>query len=147
MPDIPSNDSDQSDGLKTEMVALLGRIHTETLRVIAGTTAMSYKKTDEPVDRIGRELGVDAILEESAPREAGRIRITAHLIKVADQTQLWADRCERELAWILVPQNDVAQKVVAALALKLLRAEQARLAGAKAVDGDGLLPKSRVLRL
>ncbi len=99
-----SGDAEQeylSDGLTTEMIALLGRLHPETLRVIARTTAMSYKKTDKPIDRIGRELGVDYILEGSAQREAGRIRITADLIRVADQTQLWADRYERELAGIL----------------------------------------------
>jgi TolB-like protein/Tfp pilus assembly protein PilF len=125
-----------SDGLTTEMTALLGRLHPETLRVIARTTAMRYKKTDKAIDQIGRELGVDYVLEGSAQREAGRIRITADLIKVADQTQLWAERYERELAGILVLQNDVAQQVAKALALKLLPAEQARLAGAKTVDPE-----------
>jgi serine/threonine-protein kinase len=134
-----SGDAEQeylSDGLTTEMTALLGRLHPETLRVIARTTAMRYKKTDKAIDQIGRELGVDYVLEGSAQREAGRIRITADLIKVADQTQLWAERYERELAGILVLQNDVAQQVAKALALKLLPAEQARLAGAKTVDPE-----------
>jgi serine/threonine-protein kinase len=134
-----SGDAEQdylSDGLTTEMIALLGRLHPETLRVIARTTAMHYRKTDKAVDQIGRELGVDYVLEGSAQREAGRIRITADLIKVADQTQLWAERYEREMAGILALQNDVAQQVAKALALKLLPAEQARLAGAKTVDPE-----------
>ena len=134
-----SGDAEQeylSDGLTTELISLLGRLHPETLRVIARTTAMSYKKTDKPVDRIGRELGVDYILEGSAQREAGRIRITADLIRVTDQTQLWSDRYERELAGILALQNEVAQMVAAALALKLLPAEQARLAGARPVHPE-----------
>jgi TolB-like protein/Tfp pilus assembly protein PilF len=125
-----------SDGLTTEMIALLGRLHPETLQVIARTTAMRYKKIEKPIKEIGRELGVDYVLEGSAQREASRIRITADLIKVADQTQLWAERYERELAGILVLQNDVAQQVAKALALKLLPAEQARLAGAKTVDPE-----------
>jgi TolB-like protein len=107
------------------MIALLGRMHPESLQVIARTTAMHYKKTDKSIDQIGQELGVDYVLEGSAQKEAGRIRITADLIKVADQTQLWAERYERELAGILVLQNDVAQEVAKALALKLLPAEQA----------------------
>jgi len=134
-----SGDAEQeylSDGLTTEMIALLGRLHPETLQVIARTTAMRYKKADKPIDQIGRELSVDYVLEGSAQREAGRIRITADLIKVADQTQLWAERYERELAGILVLQNDVAQQVAKALALKLLPAEQARLAGARTVDPE-----------
>jgi TolB-like protein/Tfp pilus assembly protein PilF len=134
-----SGDAEQeylSDGLTQEMIAQLGRLHPQTLSVIARTSVMRYKKTDKPVDQIGRELRVDYILEGSAQREAGRIRITAELIKVADQTQLWADRYERELSGILALQSDVAQKVAGALALKLLPAEQARLAKVRRVDPD-----------
>ena len=143
-----SGDAEQeylSDGLTAEMTVQLARLHPETLLVIARTTAMRYKKTDKPVDQIGRELGADYVLEGSAQREAGRIRITADLIRVADQTQLWADRYERELAGILALQNDVARQVARALALKLLPAEQARLAGAKTVDPEvyDLLLKGR----
>ena len=124
-----------SDGLTTEMIALLGRLHPETLHVIARTSVMQYKKTEKAITQIGSELGgVDYVLEGSAQREAGQIRITAELIKVADQTQLWADRYERELVGILALQNDVAQQVAKALALKLLPAERARLADAKTVD-------------
>jgi len=126
-----------SDGLTEEMIAQLGRLHPETLHVIARTSVMQYKKTEKPIKQIGSELGgVDYILEGSAQREAGRIRVTATLIKVADQTQLWAERYEREAAKILALQNDVAQRVAKALALTLLPAEQARLAGAKPVDPE-----------
>jgi TolB-like protein len=123
-----------SDGVTTELIAELGRLRPDALSVIARTSVMRYKKTDAPVDQIGRELGVDYLLEGSAQREGGRIRITAELIKVADQTQLWADRYERDMAGILALQRDVAQKVASALALKLLPGEQARLAGARQVD-------------
>jgi tetratricopeptide (TPR) repeat protein len=97
---------------------------------------MRYKKTDAPIDRIGRELGVAYVLEGSARREAGRVRISAELIQVRDQTQLWADVYERELSGILALQADVARKVAGALALKLLPAEEARLAGARPVDPE-----------
>jgi tetratricopeptide (TPR) repeat protein len=106
------------------------------LHVIARTSVMRYKKIEKPINEIGRELGVDYVLEGSAQREADRIRITADLIKVADQTQLWAERYERELAGILALQNDVARQVAKALALRLLPAEQARLAGARRVDPE-----------
>jgi len=125
-----------SEGITTEMIAELGRLHPEALSVIARTSVMRYRKTEKAIDQIGRELGVDYILEGSAQREAGRIRITAELVKVADQTQLWADRYERDMAGILALQSDVAQKVAGALALKLLPAEQARLAGARPVDPE-----------
>ena len=125
-----------SDGVTQEMIARLGRLHPESLSVIARTSVMRYKKTDTPIDQIGRELGVDYVLEGSAQREDGRIRISAELIQVRDQTQLWAEVYEREFAGILALQSDVARKVAGALALKLLPAEQARLANVRTVDPE-----------
>ena len=125
-----------SDGVTQEMIAQLGRLHPQSLSVIARTSVMRYKKTETPIDRIGRELGVDYVLEGSAQREGGRVRISAELIQVRDQTQLWADVYDRELSGILALQADVARKVAGALALKLLPAEEARLAGARLVDPE-----------
>jgi TolB-like protein/tRNA A-37 threonylcarbamoyl transferase component Bud32 len=125
-----------SDGLTQEMIAQLGRLHPQGLSVIARTSVMRYKKTEAPIDQIGRELGVDYVLEGSAQREGGRVRIIAELIQVRDQVQLWADIVEREMSGILALQNDVAEKVAKALALKLLPAEQARLAKARPVNPE-----------
>ena len=125
-----------SDGLTQEMIAQLGRLHPETLSVIARTSVMRYKKTDTPIDRIGRELGVDYVLEGSEQREGGRVRITAELVKVHGQTQLWAETYERELSGILALQSDVARNVAEALALKLLPAEQTRLATTHTVNPE-----------
>jgi TolB-like protein len=123
-----------SDGLTQEMIAQLGGLHPQSLSVIARTSVMRYKKSEKPIDQIGRELEVGYILEGSARREAGRIRITAELIKVQDQTQLWAETYEREMAGILALQSEVARKVAESLALKLLPAQQARLANVRTVN-------------
>jgi eukaryotic-like serine/threonine-protein kinase len=125
-----------SDGMTGEMIAQLGRLHPESLSVIARTSVMRYKKTNAPIDQVGRELNVGYVLAGSAQREGTRVRITAELIKVQDQTQLWADSYEREMSGILALQNEVSQKVAGALALKLLPAEQARLANAHAVNPE-----------
>jgi len=125
-----------SDGLTQEMISQLGRLHPGSLSVIARTSVMQYKKSETPIDQIGRELGVEYVLEGSAQREGSRIRITAELIRVGNQTQLWGDIFEREMSGILALQSDVARKVAESLALKLLPAEQARLAGAKTVDPE-----------
>jgi TolB-like protein len=125
-----------SDGLTQEMIAQIGRLHPQSLSVIARTSVMRYKKTDKPIDQIGRELGVDYVLEGSERHEAGRIRITAELIQVRDQTQLWAESYERELAGILALQGEVAQKVASSLALTLLPTEQARLSNVHAINPE-----------
>jgi TolB-like protein len=125
-----------SDGLTQEMIAQLGRLHPDTLSVIARTSVMRYKKTETPIDKIGRELGVQYVLEGSAQREGGRVRVSAELIQVKDQAQLWADTYERELAGALVLESDVARQVADALALKLLPGEQTRLASAHSVNPE-----------
>ena len=125
-----------SDGLTQEMITLLGRLHPATLSVIARTSVMRYKKTDTPVNQIGRELGVDYVLEGSAQRQADGILITAELINVADQTQVWADKFERDFSAILAVQGQVAQSVARALAVELLPAEEARLAIVRTVNPE-----------
>jgi adenylate cyclase len=97
---------------------------------------MRYKKSEKSIDQIGRELGVDYVLEGSVGREADRIRIEAALIQVRDQTQLWADIYEREASGVLALQSEVARKVAESLALKLLPAEQARLANVRKVNPE-----------
>ena len=125
-----------ADGLTQELIMQLGRLHPATLSVIARTSIMRYKKSDKTVEQIGRELGVDYILEGSTQREGDRVRVTAELIRVGDQAQLWADAFEREMAGILALQSDVARKVAGVLALKLLPAEQARLANVRTVNPE-----------
>jgi TolB-like protein/Flp pilus assembly protein TadD len=123
-----------NDGITQEMITQLGRLHPRRLGVIARSSVMRYKKGDTPVDEIGRELGVEYVLEGSARREANRVRITAELIHVKDQTQLWADTYEHDLSGFRSVQSEVAQSVAKALALKLLPAEQTRLASARTVN-------------
>jgi TolB-like protein len=109
-----------SDGLTDEMIAQLGRLSPQRLSVIARTSSMRYKNRNAPIDQIGRELGVDYVLEGSARREGSRIRINATLIQVRDQTQRWANSFDRELASVLTLQGDVARGVAGSLALMLL---------------------------
>ncbi|HQP75499.1 MAG TPA: protein kinase, partial [Acidobacteriota bacterium] len=125
-----------SDGLTQELINQLGRLHPAGLSVIARTSVMRYKKTETPIDQIGRELNVDYVLEGSAQREGARIRVTAELIRVEDQAQLWGNAFERELAGVLALQSDVAKKVAGALALHLLPAERARLANVRTVNPE-----------
>ena len=125
-----------SDGLTDEMITQLGRLHPQRLSVIARTSSMRYKNRDIPVDQIGRELGVDYVMEGSARREGNRVRISATLIQVRDQTQRWTDSFDRELAGILVLQSDVARSIGRSLSLALLPAEQSLLAGARPVNAE-----------
>ncbi len=120
-----SNDPEQeyfSEGLTDEMITQLGALAPKRLGVIARTSAMRYKNTEKTAQEIGRELGVDYILEGTVRREGQRVRITTQLIQVSDQTHLWAESHERELASVFEIQRDVSQRVAQSLALELLPA-------------------------
>src|ERR1051326_3480333 len=73
-----------SDGLTEEMITQLGRLEPQRLGVIARTSAMTFKKSNKDIARIGSDLGAAYILEGSVRREADRVRITAQLIQVSD---------------------------------------------------------------
>ncbi len=125
-----------SDGLTEELITQLGGLRSERLSVIARTSSMRYKNSDATIEQIGHDLHVDYVMEGSARREGNRVRISAKLIQMSDQTQRWSDSFERELSGILAVQNDVARGVVESLALTLLPEEQRRLASARPVNPE-----------
>jgi serine/threonine-protein kinase len=125
-----------SDGITEEMISRLGNLQPERLGVIARTSAMAYKNTKKHVDEIARELGVDYLLEGSVRRSPDRVRITAQLIQARDQTHLWAESYERILADIFAVQSEVAEKVSASLALRLLPERRAALSRAGTVSPE-----------
>jgi TolB-like protein/DNA-binding winged helix-turn-helix (wHTH) protein len=100
-----------SDGLTEEMLTQLGNLNPRRLGVIARTSVMHYKDSHTPLDQIGRELNVQYVLEGSVRRESERVRITAQLIQVKDQTHVWARQYDRELKDLLPLEAEVAQEI------------------------------------
>ncbi len=108
-----------SDGLTEETISYLGRINPERIGVIARTTSMAYKKTRSSIRRIGEELGVDYVLESSVRGEGNSLRITSQLIRVADQTHVWAYSFDRELTRILEMQRELSIEIARQVQLQL----------------------------
>ncbi|MFY9583637.1 MAG: tetratricopeptide repeat protein [Candidatus Acidiferrales bacterium] len=100
-----------SDGLTEEMIAQLGRLNPERLGVIARTSVMHYKHSHEQLEQIGRELGVQYVLEGSVRRDSNKVRINAQLIQMRDQTQIWAREYDRDLSNLLALQGEIAQEI------------------------------------
>jgi len=100
-----------SDGMTEEMISELGRLDPQHLGLIARTSVMHYKGSHLPLEQISRELGVQYVLEGSVRRDSGKVRITAQLIQVKDQTHLWARQYDRELSNLLVLQSEIAQEI------------------------------------
>jgi TolB-like protein/DNA-binding winged helix-turn-helix (wHTH) protein len=108
-----------SDGLTEEMITQLGNLDPKQLAVIARTSVMHYKNRSMPLEQIGRELGVQYLLEGGVRRDSDHVRITAQLIQVKDQTHLWARKYDRELSSLLVVQGEIAQEIADEIQLTL----------------------------
>jgi TolB-like protein/DNA-binding winged helix-turn-helix (wHTH) protein/Tfp pilus assembly protein PilF len=109
-----TGDPDQdyfSDGFTEEMITRLGTLAPRRLGVIARTSVMYYKQSHAPLDRLARELGVQYVLEGSIRRDSERVRITAQLIQVKDQTHLWAQQYDRKQTDVLQIEEEIAQAI------------------------------------
>src|SRR4030095_8966911 len=125
-----------SDGMTEELIAQLGRLSPDRLGVIARTPVMRFKGTTERVMAIGRELGVEYVVEGSVRADSGRVRITAQLIQVRDESHVWAECYERDLSDVLLLQNEIARAIAGEIHVTVTPEEGRRLARARRVDSD-----------
>ncbi len=100
-----------SDGLTEEMISQLGNLDPVHLGIIARTSVMHYKHSQESIPQIGKDLGVQYVIEGSVRRDSERVRITAQLIQVKDQSHLWAREYDRDLSHLLELQAEIAREV------------------------------------
>jgi TolB-like protein/DNA-binding SARP family transcriptional activator len=122
----PAADDYFADGL-TEAIGLrLGGVRS--LGVIAAQSARQYKGTSKSLAQIGRELGVQYVLQGSVWWEktagASRVRVSPTLIRVSDGRQLWAAQYDTVLAGMFALQTSLATKVAGALDIALPSAER-----------------------
>ena len=96
-----------SDGLTEELSSQIARL-SPRLGVISRTSAFKYKGTGKGADQIGRELNAQYLVEGSVRQADRRLRITAQLIRVSDQSHVWADSYDRPLDSLLQVQAEVA---------------------------------------
>ncbi|MGJ7037205.1 TolB-like protein/cytochrome c-type biogenesis protein CcmH/NrfG [Shinella sp. BE166] len=111
-----SNDPEQdsfADGLTEDLITDLSR--TAGLFVIARNSAFAYKGKTMDVRAIAEDLGVRYLLEGSARRAAGQVRINAQLVDAVSGDHLWAERFDRGLDDIFAVQDEVTAKIVEAL--------------------------------
>lgn len=117
-----SSDSEQeyfSDGLTEEIIADLS--HIKELQVISRTSVMVFKNSSKNLKTIGKELGVQFILEGSVRKVGDRLRITAQLIDAISDQHLWAEKYKGTIEDIFDLQEDVSQQIVSALKIQLTK--------------------------
>jgi adenylate cyclase len=114
-----------SDGMTEDLITDLSKL--AGLFVISRNSVFVYKGKAIKSEDVSRELGVRYVLEGSVRKAGNRVRITAQLIDATSDYHLWAERYDRELQDIFELQDEVTQKIVSALAVKLTEGEQQRL--------------------
>jgi TolB-like protein/DNA-binding winged helix-turn-helix (wHTH) protein/tetratricopeptide (TPR) repeat protein len=121
------------DGLTEETSNWLAQV--PTLRVVARSSAFSYRDRKEDVRAIGRELNTSHVLEGSLRRSGNRMRITVQLIDTSTGYHLWSDSYDVEVGDVLRVQEDVARKVAGNLELRISSEANERLAGRRSSGG------------
>lgn len=115
-----SGDADNeyfSDGLSEEILNVLVKL--PNLKVAGRTSSFAFKGENNDLRKIGEALGVDHLLEGSVRKQDNRVRITAQLIRSEDGFHLWSETFNRELKDIFIVQEEIANAIGSALALKM----------------------------
>jgi len=115
-----------SDGLTEEIISDLAGV--KALSVISRSSAMRFKGTTKDVRTIGRELGVQYVLEGSVRKAGSNLRITAQLVDAEADAQLWSEKYGGTLDDVFEVQERVSREIVKALGVTLSSSEDQRLA-------------------
>ncbi len=112
---VASRSSDEeaeyfSDGMTDELMNALAKV--EGLRVVSRTSAFAFKSGDVPIQEVGARLGVGFVLEASVRRAGSRLRVTARLLGVEDDSTLWSETLERQLEDVFAVQDEITQSIV-----------------------------------
>ncbi len=123
-----------ADGIAEDIIALLS--HYRWFFVISRNSSFAFRDRSVGLAGIARELGVRYILDGSIRRLGGHIRLTAELIEAGTGIAIWSDRYERDLADLLMLQDELARQVVGAIEPEILRGESLRAQGKGALNLD-----------
>jgi adenylate cyclase len=121
-----------SDGMTEDLITGLSKI--SGLFVIARNSVVPYKGKAVRPEQVSRDLGVRYVMEGSVRKAGNRVRITAQFIDATSGYHLWAERYDRDLKDIFAVQDEVTQKIVRALAVRLTDREQNQLGHPRAAN-------------
>jgi TolB-like protein len=102
-----------ADGITEDIITELSRFRS--LFVIARNSSFHYKGQSPKVQDVGRELGVQYVVEGSVRKADNQVRITAQVVEAASGNHLWAERYDRELEDVFALQDEVVQAIASAV--------------------------------
>ncbi|HUX95828.1 MAG TPA: hypothetical protein VMV47_08860 [Bacteroidales bacterium] len=98
-----------ADGMMDAITLHLSKIRD--LRVVSRTTVEQYRNTTKTVPQIGKELGVEYLLEGSFQEDGGIVRLIVQLIKASEEDHVWADQYDRNWKEVFTVQSEVAHAI------------------------------------
>jgi serine/threonine-protein kinase len=115
-----------ADGVQDEILTGLSRV--AELKVISRTSVMRYKAGPKRnLRELAIDLGVAHVLEGTVQRAGSRVRVNAQLIDARTDSQLWAERYDRDVADVFAIESELAGKIVAQLQAKISPSEKAAI--------------------
>jgi len=134
-----SRDADQeffSEGLTEEMIAQVGKLNRDRLKVVARSSVAKYKGSTLAAREIGKELNADYLVQGSVRRWSGRVRITVQLIQARDQIDVWTESYDRELKDVLAVQDSVVRSIASEIHIALTEEQEERLATPRQISPE-----------
>src|SRR5215813_1453040 len=130
-----SNDTDYlSDGLTESIINKL--IQFPALRVTPRSTVFHYKSKDLDPLKIGKELGVRAVLTGRLLQRGDNLMVSAELLDVRDNKQIWGEQYNRKLADALTVQQEISREITDRLSLKLSGDEEKQMRRRDTTSGE-----------
>lgn len=117
----PTNDY-LSTGMADALISKLSNVREISVRPTSAILRYAGKPQD--THAIGRELGVDSILEGTVQSSGERIRVTVQLVSVQDGNPLWAESFDEKITDIFSLQDAISEQVARTLVVRLNGDEQ-----------------------
>jgi TolB-like protein/class 3 adenylate cyclase/Tfp pilus assembly protein PilF len=111
-----------SDGITEDLITDLSQI--SGLFIISRNSTFTFKGKAIKIRKVAEELGVRYLLEGSVRKAGDNVRINAQLIDATTGGHVWAKRYDGKLVDVFALQDQITQKIVAAMKVKLAPGEQ-----------------------
>jgi eukaryotic-like serine/threonine-protein kinase len=115
-----------SDGITESLINSLSQL--PHLKVMSRDSAFMYKGKDTDARTVGQALGVRAVLKGHVMQRGDDLEISAELVDARDNSHIWGQQYDRNLADTIALRDEIAKQMTTALRMRLTGEEEKRMA-------------------
>jgi serine/threonine-protein kinase len=123
-----------SEGITESLINDLSQV--PKLRVTARSTAFSFRGQDLDSQRVGSELGVDAVVTGRVTQLADTLVVQVDLVEVSTGAQIWGERFNRKLTDVVTMQADISREIAGRLHLRMTEEERSRVSRRQTINAE-----------